>query len=340
MEAFDSARFLPERVISLITDVRVNDPDRVLRAEKRRKRRARLAPSGRLSILAADHPGRRVTRVGEDTLAMANRHDYLARAVRVLLSSGVDGVVATMDLLEELLILDDLLREAGAPSFLEAKLLIASLNRAGLAGARWELDDPVSGPTPAQCAERGLDGGKFLLRLCDGDADSLKTLLQAAQVIREMNARHLPTFLEVLSVTRSDVGFCVLREAAALADVVGVASALGDSSRYLWLKLPYCNGFETVARATTLPVLLLGGEATGEPATLLTEVAAGLHSGDNVRGVMAGRNILYPGLDDPLGVAEAIAHLVHAGGTRGQAEALIAERRGRQMEAVTRWLVA
>ena len=66
-------------------------------------------------------------------------------------------------------------------------------------------------------------------------------------------------FLEPLPVVETESGFKVVKTAEALAKIVGVASALGDSSRYLWLKLPYCENYEVVARSTTLPILLLGG---------------------------------------------------------------------------------
>ena len=60
--------------------------------------------------------------------------------------------MSTMDILEDLLTLDGFLHEAGAPSLLDAKLLIGSLNRGGLAGTQWEMDDPITGPTAATCA--------------------------------------------------------------------------------------------------------------------------------------------------------------------------------------------
>ena len=94
---------------------------------------------------------------------------------------------------------------------------------------------------------------------------SLKTLLASARAIDECNALRLPMFLEPLPVVRDRQGWTVCKDAEALARLAGVASALGDSSRYLWLKLPYCEGYEMVARATTLPILLLGGESAGGP---------------------------------------------------------------------------
>src|SRR5207249_3142395 len=97
------------------------------------------------------------------------------------------GVMATMDILEDLLVLNDLAAETKRLTFLDEKLLIASLNRGGLAGAVWEMDDPMTGPTPADCKAWGFDGAKILLRICDDEPGSLKTIAATAQAITELN---------------------------------------------------------------------------------------------------------------------------------------------------------
>ncbi|PYS64283.1 MAG: hypothetical protein DMF74_07530 [Acidobacteria bacterium] len=319
MKAFQADEFLSASLMTELTDIRVTEPERSLRAAKGRKRRSQLTTDGRLNILAADHPARRVTNVGSNPLGMANRQDYLSRIVRVMLSEFVDGVMATMDILEDLLILDDLLRRADGPSLLDEKVLIASLNRGGLAGTVWEMDDPLTGASAATCAAWGFDGAKVLLRICDGEPGSLKTMLACAQAITELNALKLPMFLEPLPVVKAEKGYKVIKQAEILAQAAGVASALGDSSRYLWLKLPYCENYEVVVSATTLPILLLGGEAVGDATPLLREVVAGLASGSNVRGALVGRNVLYPGTADPLAVGDAIGGIIHKGWTVEQA---------------------
>jgi DhnA family fructose-bisphosphate aldolase class Ia len=307
---FRADDFLSAELLARLTDTRVHEPEYAFRAATSRDHRASLTVDGKLNILAADHPARRVTSVGGNPLGMADRHDYLARIVRVLMGGAVDGVMATMDIIEDLLILNDL---SGLDSFLKDKLLIASLNRGGLAGSSWEMNDPMTGASPAACAAWKLDGAKILMRICDEEADSLKTIMASAEAITELNALGIPTFLEPLPVVKSEKGYKVVKTAEALAKIVGVASALGDSSRYMWLKLPYCENYDAVARATTLPILLLGGEAVGDPTAFLREVAAGMSAGANVRGALVGRNVLYPGDDDPLAVAEAVGGIVHRG---------------------------
>ncbi|HLM98885.1 MAG TPA: hypothetical protein VK335_06365 [Bryobacteraceae bacterium] len=335
---FCSQQFLFDAVMARLVDTRVADPEFAAQVAGHRKRRERLAPDGKLNILAADHPARRVTKVGEDMLAMADRRDYLARILRVLMSDQVDGLMATMDILEDLLAIDGFMQDAGGPALLDEKVLIASLNRGGLAGASWEMDDPITGPSPATCAAWRLDGAKLLWRVADGEPGSLQTMLASARAITEANALRLPTFLEPLPVTKSDKGYAVVKTSEALARIAGVASALGDSSRYLWLKLPYCDGYEIVARATTLPILLLGGESAGSPGPFLNQLVSALAAGPNVRGALVGRNVLYPGDEDPLAMAAAAGGIIHGGIRVEEAMESLAANRGRDMDYLSRYL--
>jgi hypothetical protein len=293
---FDAKEFLPAALVAQVTEVRVTDPERSLRAARARRRRDRLTRDGRLNILAADHPARRVTRVGNDPLRMADRHEYMARVLRVLQSDAVDGLLATMDIIEDLLIIHDLLREAGGPAFLDDKVLLASFNRGGLLGSSWEIDDPNSGPTAGSCVEWKLDGAKILLRLCDAEPDSLKTLLATVRAITELNAVGLPMFLESLPVVKADGGYKVLKTAEELARTAGAAAALGNSARDLWLKLPYCENYEMVAGATTL----------------------------------------HPGDDDPLAVVESVGGIIHQGWTVEQALDQQGAHRGRDADWLSR----
>lgn len=337
---FASSEFLTSVIMARLTQTRVNDPEFSMRAAAARVRRERLAPDGKLCIIAADHPARLVTKVGDDPLAMANRRDYLARILRVLACEAVDGVMATMDILEDLLAIDGFLRAAGAPVLLDRRVLIASLNRGGLAGAAWELDDPVTGPTPAACKAWHLDGAKLLLRVDEEEPASLKTLLACARMVTEANAQGVPMFLEPLPVKKGRGGYTVEKKAGPLARLAGVASALGDSSRYLWLKLPYCDHYEVVARSTTLPILLLGGESAGDARPFLAQLAGALEAGPNVRGALVGRNVLYPGDEDPMAVAGAAAGIIHEGWSVEEAMNSFTANRGRALDRLSRHLEA
>src|ERR1044071_3876925 len=250
------------------------------------------------------------------------------------MSEGVDGLLATMDILEDLLIIDDLLKESGGRGFLDEKVLLASFNRGGLLGSVWEIDDPNSGPTAASCREWGLDGAKILLRICDDEDGSRKTLLDTVKAITELNAVGLPMFLESLPVVKEDDGrhgvYRIVKTAEELARTAGAAAALGDSARYLWLKLPYCENYEMVANSTTLPILLLGGEPVGDATPFLRELAAGLKARPNVRGALVGRNILYPRDDERRARADRpVVSEQHAVVTRGR----VADRVGQAFGA-------
>lgn len=330
---FNAKDFLPAAILSEVTNIRVTDPERSLKVAKARTRRKQLTRGGKLNILAADHPARRVTRVGDNPLRMADRREYMARILRVLMSDGVDGLLATMDIIEDLLLIHDLMKEKAGDGFLDEKVLIVSFNRAGLLGSSWEIDDPISGPTAESCAQWGLDGAKILLRLCDAEPDSLKTLLATVKAITELNAVGLPMFLESLPVEKVDGGYKIIKTAEELARTAGAAAAMGDSARYLWLKLPYCENYEMVAQSTTLPILLLGGEPIGDATPFLRELALGLKAGANVRGALVGRNILYPGdADDPLAIIESVGGIIHQGLTIEQSLEAQAAHRGRDMD--------
>ena len=109
--------------------------------------------------------------------------------------------------------------------------------------------------------------------------------------------------------------------------MVSVASAMGPSSLNTWLKIPSCKGLEKVAGATTLPILILGGEVTGNPLPVLKDLRAALQAGPNIRGALIGRNVIFPGPDDPRAMAAAVAALVHdRADVRGAQAVMVAER--------------
>lgn len=294
-----------------ITNIRVKEPERAIFLATQREKREIFAADGRLNIIAADHAARGVMQAGEQPFAMADRHRYLSAIVEILADDAADGIMASMDVLEELLLLNDLVVRAKGKSFLDGKVMIASLNRGGLSGSSWELDDPVTGATPESIEEWNLDGAKLLLRIDYADANSLKTINYCANAVSRLAQLKLPTFLEPLPVIPSSNGPKVVKEAQALQKIVGVASALGETSSYLWLKLPYCPDFQLVAKATTLPILLLGGES-GNSEQFISQMKEGLSAAPNVRGAMIGRNVLFPSEKSPAQIAHTINQMVHS----------------------------
>jgi len=328
-------RFFAESIFDRITDSRVNDPEIILKSAARRKRRERLTTDGKLAILAADHPARRVTKSGSDPVAMGNRHSYLARILRVITSPEFDGVMGTTDVIEDLLIVDQLYIESGGLSFLDGKVLVGCMNRGGLSGAEFEMDDRFGSFTPASINRLRLDGAKMMFRLEMKDTRSLETIQACSAAITELNKYSIPVFLEAFGVEKMTEGYKNLKTPDDLIKTISVATALGDSSRGIWLKIPYCEGFERVAKATSCPILMLGGESSGDPKGVLEEFFKGMRAGRNVRGALVGRNILFPGTDDPYAVADAVVGIVHHNFTVEQALSHINTVRGRNMDKLS-----
>ena len=66
---FDLEAFFPTRIFDKITQIRVDAPELIERQAKARRKRKKLTRDGKLTILAADHPARGVTAIGEELAA-------------------------------------------------------------------------------------------------------------------------------------------------------------------------------------------------------------------------------------------------------------------------------
>jgi len=254
----------------------------------------------------------------------------------VVACSEVDGVMGTPDIIDDLFIVNYLVRERTGIDFLANRVLIGSMNRGGLAGAAFEMDDTMTAYTVQGIVDRRLDAAKLMVRLDINSYDSAQTLTYAAEAVRECHEYGVPIFVESLPGTFENNKWTAAKDAEALIKIVGVASALGDSTVLTWLKLPYCEGYERVARATTCPILMLGGESRGDPTFTMEEFEKGMRAGGNVRGALVGRNVLFPGNDDPAAVAQAIVAIVHQQATTLEAVRLLSSLRGQQMDALTK----
>jgi hypothetical protein len=302
-----------------ITGLRVQRPQLAEEESRRRKKRVRLTRDGKLVLAALDHPARGVTAIRGDALAMGDRLNLLARARRVLEDQDLDGVLASTDVTEDLLLLNYLERRRGGNGFLDGRVMVGSMNRGGVAGTAFEMEDTFTCFTAERLRRLRCDGGKMLCRLDPQDPASGRTLSACAKAINDLQRQHLPVFLELLAVARSGDHYETLRDVANLVRICGIASALGESCTNVWLKLPYCEDYGLVGRATTLPILLLGGPAREDPADTIRDFAAGLSASPRVRGAIIGRNLLFPGDTDPLAVCRALTSLVHRGATLGEA---------------------
>lgn len=271
-----------------IRRTRLHAPSAIAEAAQRRLRPVSpVGKNGKALILAADHPARGALRSGQRPMAMADRADLLDRLCTALARPGVTGVLATADVVEDLLLL-------GA---LDGRSVFGSMNRGGLAGAAWEIDDRFTGYTPEGITRAGLDGGKMLLRLDYTDERTAPTLESCAQAVSALNDARLVAMVEPFIAHRVDG--VVRNDLApdAVARSVSVAAGLGHSSAYTWLKLPVVPDMERVVSASTLPTVLLGGELSADPEATFASWAAALKL-PTVMGLTVGRSLLYPADDD------------------------------------------
>jgi DhnA family fructose-bisphosphate aldolase class Ia len=335
---FSPEQFLPTKLFEAITDVRVDRPELILTEATRRRRRPRLTLDGKLVILATDHPGRRVTNLGADPLIMGDRHNYLARALRVLTTPGCDGIMGTTDFMEDLLIVNALVRESGGASLIDDKVLIGCMNRGGHAGVLGEIDDRFTCFTAKQLKRLHFEGGKMMYRLDPADERSIKAISDCAQAITELYREDLYAFVEPMSVQRNpNGGYDTVKTVEALVRDTGAAAALGESSARTYLKLSYTADYKRVARATTLPILMLGGPAREDSTSILNDFADGMRAGSNVRGVMVGRNVSFASKEDPRALAAAVCGIVHQRLTlKDSLDRLVAER-GQGMDLFAKW---
>ncbi|MFF5965250.1 deoxyribose-phosphate aldolase [Streptomyces collinus] len=269
-----------------LTTVRARDPEAVAEAAARRTRRPLLGDSGRLMIVAADHPARGALGVGDRRLAMASRAGLLERLCTALSRPGVDGVLATADILEDLLLL----------GVLENKVVMGSMNRGGLAGAAFEMDDRFTGHRAEDIARLRFDAGKLLVRIDYDDPGSLTTLESTARAIDAMAARRLPLFVEPFISRRVDGRVRNDLSAEAVTRSVAIASGLGGTSAYTWLKLPVTDDPDDMAEVletSTLPVVLLGGEVGDDQEGAYERWRKALRL-PTVQGMVVGRSLLYP----------------------------------------------
>ncbi len=289
-------------LVAGLVRTRVARPEAIAEALARRRRREHLIRErGTLFLVAADHPARGSLAAGPDRRAMGDRADLLRRLLVALERPGVDGVMATADIVEDLALL-------GA---LEDKVVFGSMNRGGLAGAEFELDDGFTGYSAAAIARDRLDGGKMMVRIDDTDPGTLRTLEGCARAIDGLAALRLPAMVEVFAVRREPQGLRQNREPAALVRAIGIASGLGGTSAHTWLKLPVLEDMAGVMAATTLPTFLLGGDPGGDAeVTFARWQRAMCHP--QVRGLVAGRALLYPADGDVARAVDQAATIVAA----------------------------
>ncbi|OIH96761.1 MULTISPECIES: class I fructose-bisphosphate aldolase [unclassified Curtobacterium] len=283
-----------------LRDVRAGQPELVRAVLDARRKRSLLADDGKLFIVAADHPARGALAVRDDESAMADRYDLLERLVTALGRPGVDGVLGTPDVLEDLALL-------GA---LDDKVVVGSMNRGGLRGATFEMDDRYTAYSAQAIKDSGLDFAKLLVRIALDDPHTAPTLEATARAVSEAAALRLPIMLEPFMSAWQDGRVVNDLTADAVITSMAIAAGLGESSAYSWLKIPVVDDMERVMAATTLPTLLLGGDPSSRPLETYGRWADALAL-PGVRGLVVGRTLLYPPDGDVAAAVDVAAGLVH-----------------------------
>lgn len=269
--------------IDALVHGRTRDPESFQQGLAKRARRPILKDEGRLLIVAADHTARGLTRAGHGGSKMGNRFDLLERVRRVLANPGVDGVLATMDILEDL----------GHLGYLENKLAIAAVNRGGLDGSAGELNDTFTGVGLDGSAPAGVDGIKLLLRIALEDPQTSLVLERAARAVDAAARWKIPIMIEPFMSAWEGGSLVNKVDSGQSARAIAIASGLGASSAYSWLKLPITANVEEVVSASSLPIMWLGGQSPKDISTLIERWRHSL-SFPTVQGLVIGRSILYP----------------------------------------------
>ncbi|UFS59166.1 class I fructose-bisphosphate aldolase [Subtercola endophyticus] len=286
-----------------LRDIRASKPEAIGEAFASRKRREVLRGDGRLFIVAADHPARGALAVGSDSTAMANRYDLLDRLAIAVSRPGVDGVLGTPDIIDDL----------AALGLLDDKIIVGSMNRGGLRGATFEMDDRYTGFDVPTMVSSGIDFAKTLIRVNLEDPMTALTLEATAKAVTEAAAAGLPIMLEPFMSKWVDGRIVNDLSADAVILSVSIAAGLGTSSSYTWMKLPVVDDMERVMEATTMPTLLLGGDSGADPDETFAAWEDAL-SLPGVRGLTVGRTLLYPPDGDVAAAVDTAAGLVHPTG--------------------------
>jgi hypothetical protein len=287
-----------EQDLRELVETRALRPEAIAEAAAARRRPHGPLEDGRAFVIAADHTARNMLGAGERPTAMADRADMLDRVVLALSRPGVTGVLGTPDVIEDLLLL-------GA---LDGKSVFGSMNRGGLSGAAWEIDDRFTAYDAAAIEAMGFEGGKMLTRIDLEDPATAPTLEACSRAVGDLAARRLVAMVEPFMSHRVDgrARNDVSTEGAIRASVI--AAGLGSTSAYTWLKVPVTDEMERVLAATTLPTVLLGGEVAQDQEATFARWGRAL-AAPNVVGLVVGRSLLYPPDDDVAAAVDAAAAL-------------------------------
>jgi DhnA family fructose-bisphosphate aldolase class Ia len=243
-------------------------------------------------ILAADHRARGI-------VTIERYADYVASARAAL--AHCDGILASAQPLADL---------AGSGAITERHRTYLSLNRTGLAGSAFELDDRLVA-TVARAAAEGWAGVKYMTRIDLDDGRTAAALELLGQVLEDSRRAGLEALVESVPWRNGSMA----RDTDSVVAAAIVAHDLGAPV----LKVPVPDRppgaarQDAVARVTSavgVPVLFLGGPRGTEPGArlrVLDEVADVMAAG--AAGMALGRALYQD--PDPGTAARLVAEVVH-----------------------------
>jgi DhnA family fructose-bisphosphate aldolase class Ia len=253
-----------------------------------------MTRAGRLSspavILAADHRARGV-------VTTENYRDYVDALVKALPSC--DGILATAQPLTDL---------AAAGHVNPGHRTYLSLNRTGLAGSAFELDDRLVASVPRADAD-GWTGIKHMTRIDMKDPQTAPALELLGQVLEQSRSAGLEALIEPLVWLDGRVA----RDTDSIVFAAVVAHDMG--APIIKVPVPAVTPGPERARAVArvvasvgVPVLFLGGPpGDAGRAPVLEEVRDVMAGGAS--GMAMGRAIYQD--PDPAEMAGLVAELVH-----------------------------
>jgi DhnA family fructose-bisphosphate aldolase class Ia len=242
-------------------------------------------------VLAADHRARGV-------MTIERYSDYLAALAEAL--PHCDGILATAQPLGDLARLGHL--RAGHHSYL-------SINRTGLAGTVFELDDRLVASVPRAAAD-GWSGVKLMTRIDSTDPGGAAALELLGRVLEDARSEHLEAMIE-------PVWWRAGRMSRVTDDIVAAAVIAHDIGAPL-LKVPVpdepagtdrIRAVDRVVGSVGVPVLFLGGPHRGGDDAAVVDEARDVMAGGGA-GLAIGRAILEG--TSPSAAARQLAEVVHA----------------------------
>lgn len=260
-----------------------------------------FAKDGKAMILAIDHRQRGIQDGIENFRSLVSLIERL--------SPYIDTIMTTKEPLAQLIV----------NGSLKDKGLVLSLNRTGLAGTSFEMDDRLV-CTVETALRWGLDGVKLLIKFNKNNQFTNDQLTLLANVVEECEKWSMPLMVEPLYMNLEDGKLVMDRSYEAIKWV----SIITNDFRVPILKVPYVKSnsreegieqFKKIVDSVNAKVLLLGGPKRNNPLDVLRDFEDGVKAGAS--GFVVGRNVFLS--EKPEVMALAMKLILHENYTSEEA---------------------